>query len=151
MHGTMLKMIEELIRESFEGARPGQGTYYLDHASGVHPTLRNLTAAQASHSRNGHPSIAAHARHMAFHMRVSAEWLQGVRDPRDWPGSFKPFEVNETQWNEIRQDLETQREKLLEVLRGLDATSFAEEGAGMGALAHIAYHLGAIRQLRHEV
>jgi hypothetical protein len=37
------------------------------------------------------------------------------------------------------------------VLRSLDDEKFLSEGAGMGSIAHVAYHLGAIRQLMHRV
>jgi hypothetical protein len=143
--------LTDLIRESFEGARPGEGTAYLDKDGGIRQTLSRLTAAQASKSRNGHPGIAAHARHMAFHLRVTAEWIQGDHSKRDWIGSFQPYEVNEAEWQEIQADLERARQQMLAAHAALDDATFVEEGAGYGALAHLAYHLGAIRQLVHDV
>lgn len=41
---------------------------------------------------------------------------------------------------------EASRAELERVLRSLTPEKFAEEGGGMGAIAHLAYHLGAIRQ-----
>ena len=38
------------------------------------------------------------------------------------------------------------REEYLRVMKSLSPEKFVEEGAGMGAIAHLAYHLGAIRQ-----
>jgi hypothetical protein len=151
MKDATLELIEELLRETFEGGLPGQGTQYLDSASGIRRTLGALTAAQASVSRNSHPSIAGHARHMHFHMIATIEWLQGVRTRRDWIGSFKPFEVNAAEWESIRRDLEQARLELMMTLRGLSDADFVKEGEGLGALLHLAYHLGAIRQLMHEV
>lgn len=45
MYQQMLDQTRELLRETFEGARPGEGTQYLDHDSGVGPTLAKLTAS----------------------------------------------------------------------------------------------------------
>jgi hypothetical protein len=151
MREGVLGLVEELLRETFEGGRPGQGTQYLDHGSGVLPTLAKLTAEQASRSLDGHPSIAAHARHTAFHLRVSKEWILGDHSRRDWKGSFEPQSVTEAEWRALQHELQRSREELLEVLRSLDDETFVSEGAGMGSIAHVAYHLGAIRQIMHRV
>ena len=147
MKDELLKEIEELLRETFEGGRPGEGTRYLDHAAGIRATLTSLDAAQASRSRRGHPSIAAHARHMNFHLRVVAEWMQGVRVKRDWPASFVPGEVSAEEWARLQSELEESRTEFLRVLRSLPPDKFVSEGAGIDALVHLAYHLGAIRQI----
>jgi hypothetical protein len=151
MHEAILHEVEELLRETFEGGVPGQGTRYVDHASGIKRTLGSLSAEQASRSPNGHPSIAAHARHMNFHMCVVTEWIQGVRKPRDWKGSFFPQRVSETEWRDLQAELDASRAEFVRVLRTLPPESFAKEGAGIGAVVHLAYHLGAIRQLMYQV
>jgi hypothetical protein len=151
MKQAIQEQVVELLRETFEGALPGQGTQYLDHTSGIRPTLSALTAEQASRRFDGHPSIAAHARHTAFHLRVGAEWIRGDHSRRDWPASFEPQTVNEAEWRGIQKDLEASRVELVRALEGLSPERFVEEGAGLGAVAHLAYHLGAIRQLMHRV
>lgn len=147
----MLDQMEELLRETFEGAKPGEGTQYLDREGGIRQTLAGLTAAQASRSSGGHPSIAGHVRHMAFHLRVSYEWIRGDHSKRDWIGSFKPSEVSDAEWQALGHELERERRVFVEVMRGLPDAEVIENGAGMGTIAHLAYHLGAVRQLRHEV
>lgn len=151
MKDELLKEIEELLRETFEGGLPGEGTRYLDHASGIRATLGTLDAQQASRSRGGHPSIAAHARHMNFHLRMATEWMQGVRTKRDWQASFVPGVVNADEWARLQAELEESRAEFLRELRSLTPEAFVSEGAGLGALVHLAYHLGAIRQLMHDV
>lgn len=144
---TMLDQVLELLRETFEGALPGQGTQYLDHDSGVRATLAAITAEQASRRVDGRPSIAAHARHMNFHLRVTGEWILGDHSRRDWRASFEPQTVTHEEWQGIQRDLEASRAQLERVLRSLAPEQFVEEAGGMGAIAHLAYHLGAIRQL----
>ena len=36
-------------------------------------------------------------------------------------------------------------------MESLTPDRFAAEGGGLGSLAHLAYHLGAVRQLVHDV
>lgn len=149
---AILDQVIELLRETFEGERAkGEGTQYLDHDSGIRSTLSRITAEQASRRVDGHPSIAAHARHMNFHLRVASEWIRGDHSRRDWPGSFEPQSVTDEEWAGIQQDLEASRTELIRELESLSPERFLEEGAGMGAIAHLAYHLGAIRQLMHHV
>jgi DinB superfamily len=148
---ALIERLREILRETFEGGLPGEGTEYLDHASGIRNTLRSLSPAQASKRRNGRPSIAAHARHMAFHLRTVAEWIQGDHRKRDWPASFEPQSVYDSEWKAIQQELEDARVQFLDVMESLTPETFAKEGAGYGAIAHLAYHLGAIRQLLHDV
>ena len=151
MKQELLKQTVDLLRETYEGGLPGQGTQYLDHSSGIRSTLNGLTAEQASLRPDGHPSIAAHARHMSFHLRVTSEWILGDHSKRDWKMSFEPQTVNEEEWARLRQDLEASRLELTRVLESLPPEKLAEEGAAAGAITHLAYHLGAIRQLMHRV
>jgi hypothetical protein len=146
MREELYGQMKELLRETFEGALPGQGTQYLDHASGVRASLKGLTAEQASARHGDHPSIAAHVRHMAFHLRVAYEWIQGDTSRRDWKGSFEPQAVTPAQWLRLQQELEEARDEFLRVMESLPLEKLIAEGVGMGALSHLAYHLGAIRQ-----
>ena len=151
MRGAFLEQVLETLRETFEGGRPGEGTQYLDHASGILPTLRSVDAERASRSIGGRPTIAAHARHMNFHLRATVAWINGDRKQQDWPGSFEPQSVTADEWRVLQEDLQRSRLELERVLRALDADTFLREGAGIGPVAHLAYHLGAIRQLVHLV
>ncbi len=150
LRDTFLAQVVDLLRETFEGGLPGQGTQYLDHSSGIRSTLRGLTAEQASRRFDGHPSIAAHARHMNFHLRVTSEWILGDHSRRDWVQSFEPQIVTEEEWTKLREELEASRKELVRVIESLTPERFAEEAGAVGAIAHLAYHLGAIRQLMHR-
>jgi hypothetical protein len=88
---------------------------------------------------------------MNFHLRVTSEWILGDHSKRDWVGSFEPQTVNEEEWAAIKRELEASRLELVRVLSSLTPERFVEEGAALGAITHLAYHLGAIRQLMHQV
>ena len=119
MKQEFLKQVVDLLRETFEGGLPGQGTQYLDHSSGIRSTLNSVTAEQASKRLDGHPSIASHARHMNFHLRVTSEWILGDHSKRDWIGSFEPQTVTEEEWARVKQDLEASRRELIKVIESL--------------------------------
>jgi hypothetical protein len=144
----LIDQVEELLRETFEGGRPGEGTQYLDRDSGILATVGTLSAEDASRRRGGRLSIASHLRHMEFHLRVSHEWIAGDHSRRDWKASFLPQEVTPAEWQALVERIQQTRQDFLRVLRGLPPDGLVAEGAGMGAIAHLAYHLGAIRQLR---
>jgi len=121
MSDILRSRLREIVRETYEGALPGEGTEYLDHASGIWNTLRPLSAERASARPGGHPSIAAHARHMAFHLRVSAEWVAGIRMKRDWPASFEPQTVDDAGWQAVLRDLDEARTAYLAAMTALPA------------------------------
>src|SRR5262245_6876330 len=146
MSDPLFDRLREILRETYEGGIPGQGTEYLDYESGIRKTLAPLSAAQASARKDGRLTVAAHARHMAFHLRATYEWIQGDHRKRDWPGSFEPQTVSDDEWARVQKDLEDTRTEFLRVMESLGPERLASEGGGLGAVAHLAYHLGAIRQ-----
>jgi hypothetical protein len=147
MQDALYRETEELMRETFEGGRPGEGTQYLDHDSGILNTLKGLSAAQASEQKGTHPSIAAHVRHMTFHLRVAYEWIGGDHGKRDWKGSFLPQTVTQEDWSRLQTQIVETKAEYLRVLRALPLDRLISEGGTIGVIAHLAYHLGAIRQL----
>ncbi|WP_034385898.1 hypothetical protein [Deinococcus sp. YIM 77859] len=145
-----------ILKEAVEGGVPGQGTAFLDgtraDGSGNHgllATLEGLSAAQASRDVHG-STIAGHAQHAAFHMEVIVRWERdGDRGPFDWKGSFQPAQVNEEEWRAVRLRVRRAYEALLQFARAQeDQTPNGDVTGGLtGAVAHVAYHLGAIRQM----
>ena len=94
--------------------------------------------------------MAAHAAHVAYHMEVVALWENGERGPFDWKGSFTPGKVTEADWPQLQARVQSAYTALLEVAQRPTDWDDEEEGAAgsmAGALAHVAYHLGAIRQV----
>ncbi|GAA5534986.1 DinB family protein [Deinococcus aluminii] len=148
--------ILDILKEAVEGGTPGQGTAFLDgtkaDGSGNHgllATLAGLSAPQASRDVHG-STVAGHARHTAFHMEVIVRWERdGDRGPFDWKGSFQPAQVSEEEWTALRGRVRQAYEELVKYARTL--TSQAPNGdltGGLtGAVAHVAYHLGSIRQM----
>ena len=112
-------------------------------------TLKGVDAAQASQNVHG-TSIAGQARHTALHMEVIVRWERdGDRGPFDWKGSFHPAQVGEQEWAELQVRVRRASEELLAFARTqLDQPVTGDTTGGLaGGVAHVAYHLGAVRQM----
>ena len=137
-----------ILRETFEGPA-GPSTYYIDNdpKGGLFATLDGLSAAEASRpSGRGGATIAGHAFHVGFHVEVSAAELSGDKEPRDWRRSWAVTAVDEAGWTDLRSRLRRQYEDLVRAIEAAPSESRDALATAIGAVAHAAYHLGAIRQ-----
>ena len=142
-----------LFAELVTGAKPpgGGGAFVLNSGDiGLLRSLDKLSATDASRSVNDGASIAAHAQHLAFGLSLMNRWAVEGGDPyadAKWDEAWKTSVVNDSQWAGIRANL---RDEALQWLASLnvDREVTTLELSGMIAtIAHVAYHLGAIRQI----
>ncbi|MVN89426.1 DinB family protein [Deinococcus sp. HMF7620] len=148
--------ILDILKEAVEGGQAGKPTAFLDgtkaDGSGNHgllATLDALNAEQASREVLG-TTVAAHTAHTAYHMEVIVRWERdGDRGPFDWQGSFQPAQVDAAEWDAQRARLRAAYEALLAFTGTQLGEPVTGDSAGglTGGVAHVAYHLGAIRQL----
>ena len=149
--------ILDILKEALEGGAPGEGTAFLDGTeadgsgnNGLFATLAALSAEQASQEVGGN-TVAGQARHTAFHLEVCVRWERdGDHGPHDWQGSFLPAQVDNEQWRGVQQRLRAAYDEFCEYARSLAEQPASGDLASSltGAVAHVAYHLGAIRQLQ---
>lgn len=136
-----------LLRETFEGAR-GPSTYYVDNApgSGFLGTLERLDAREASRpiSKSG-ATIAGHAHHAGFHLDMTTAWIRGDRADRDWSESWSVKAVDAAEWGRLRDSLRRQYEELVRAIESEPSAIGESLPTTMAAIAHAAYHLGAVR------
>ncbi|WP_221090066.1 DinB family protein [Deinococcus aquaedulcis] len=148
--------ILDILRETVEGGQPGKPTAFLDSTAadgsgnhGLLATLEALSAEQASREVLG-TTVAAHTAHTAFHMEVIVRWERdGDRGPFDWQGSFQPRAVDEAGWAEQRRRVRAAYDALVAFTHTQQDQPVTGDATGglAGGVAHVAYHLGAIRQL----
>jgi hypothetical protein len=137
-----------LLRETFEGP-PGPSTYYIDNdpGAGLFATIDALTPAQASASPwPGAATIAGHVHHTAFHLEMSSAWMRGDRADRDWKESWSVRKVDAEQWERVRKDVRAKYDDLLRAIQKEPSARAEALTTSVGAVAHAAYHLGAIKQ-----
>lgn len=140
-----------LFSELVVGAARGGGAYILNSGDvGLLQSLDNLSAAEASRSVNGGATIAAHAQHLRYGLSLMNRWASEGGDPfadAKWDEAWKTSRVNDREWTEIRRGLGDEAHRWLDALRTTRNVSGVELSGMIASIAHLAYHLGAIRQI----
>lgn len=135
-----------VLREGIDGAS-GPSPYFVDTrpGTGLSGTLTNMSASDASRLLGG-TTIAAHVYHVAFGMRAAAAAIVGDDTQWDWAESWRVTSVDDAAWTELRKRLDREYDSLRRSIQ-LHALSGDDRfGEAIGAITHVAYHLGAIRQ-----
>lgn len=146
---TAVDQIIAVLDEGLEGPAH-KWSYYLDQDAGLRKTLAALPAEEASRNVGG-SSIAAHVHHIVFSFRAFGTFIAGDRTQYDWNESWVVKEVDAAAWDALRSELETQFQALRDTIRQHASDGALPLGASMGAAAHLAYHVGAIRQKLTQV
>ena len=150
MPGLEVRAITErlltILDEALHGAS-GPVTYFVDNRPGLGllGSLADLDAASAS-SVVGGTSIAAHVEHVAFAMGASAAWIVGDRNPPDWKACWRAATVDDETWPLLLERLRDEYRNLRAAIEEGAGTDEGAFGEAVGAIAHIAYHLGSVRQ-----
>jgi hypothetical protein len=142
---TAIAQIQAVLREAFEGA--DRGSYFIDHGPGTGylAMLGALSPEEASRAAGG-SSIASHVHHLVFSLEASIAWIMGDRGRRNWKESWAVQTVDAGQWDEMRRVLAVRYRALQEAIASHATTDEEAVGGAIGVVAHMAYHLGAIRQ-----
>src|SRR5688572_30528704 len=139
-----------LFSELVNGASDG-GAYIVNSGdAGLLRSLDKLSASDASRSVNGGATIAAHAQHERYGLSLMNRWATEGGNPfadAKWDEAWKTKAVDAAQWDEIRSGLRHETERWLQALKSPRQASEVELSGMVGSIAHLAYHLGAIRQI----
>jgi hypothetical protein len=137
----------DTFREAF-GLEAMDTGYFREKGEGLFEILDRVSAEEASSQMAGCSSIAAHVRHMAAYLEGDLVAINGGEPTTDWDETWSIQTVDEDQWSRIKGEL---RDNGVEWMRLIDANPTWENPDWMrgtiGAVAHAAYHLGAIRQI----
>ena len=136
-----------LAREVVEG--PGAEGWILNLGdTGVLGSLRSLTATQASAPGRTGSTVASHVAHVLFGFELLNRWSQGENPfTADYTESWHQREVNDQEWDSLRARLDAELRIWLESVSGTGALGSTELKGTIASVAHLAYHLGAIRQI----
>ena len=117
---------------------------------GLVRSLDKLSAGDASRSVNGGATIAAHAQHVRYGLSLMNRWASEGGNPfadATWDAAWKLSTVDDSHWTEIRDGLRAETQNWLAVLATPREVNGVELSGMIGSIAHLAYHLGAIRQI----
>lgn len=145
------KSLEQLLVELVEG--PGQdGTWVLNHETpGLLAMLEALPAEIASTSlRTDGMTIAAHVNHLRYSLSLLNRWAGGEPNPfadADWTGSWRVRRMNDGEWAQLVRQLRSEAENWVAATQEPRHWDQIALTGAFASAAHVAYHVGAIRQL----
>ncbi len=142
-------MMTTLLSELVDGAPEG-GAFMLNPGdAGLLRSLDRLSAEDASQSSDGGATVAAHVDHLRYGLSLMNRW-SGGENPfagADWSKSWQTTSVSDAEWQRLRMELADEAHRWLATLKEPREVMDIELNGMVGSIAHMAYHLGAIRQI----
>ena len=155
MSTNIFRILATLFSELVDGTSGTGGAFILNSGdAGLLRSLDKLSAADASRSVNDGATIAAHAQHLRYGLSLMNRWAAEGGDPfadATWDEAWKTSAVDAAAWDEIRDGLRKETRRWLEALGSPREVAPAELTGMISSVAHLAYHLGAIRQISKDV
>jgi hypothetical protein len=138
-----------LFAELVDGAPEAEAFMLNRGDAGLLRSLDKLSATAASATTQLGSSIAAHVDHLRYGLSLMNRWSAGENpfDDADWSTSWRKTRVSAAQWRQLRDELATEAHRWLESLRKPREIEQSELNSVVGSIAHLAYHVGAIRQI----
>jgi hypothetical protein len=145
------RALARVFSELADGANvPGDAVVLNSGDAGLLRSLAGLSASQASRSTGGGATIAAHAQHVRFGLALLNRWAGEGCDPfsdAHWEEAWKVSAVDEAAWTEIQAGLQAEAQQWQEALATRPPVTTRDLRWMIGSIAHVAYHLGAMRQI----
>lgn len=138
-----------LLAELVEGA-PLTGAYMTNRGDpGLLRSLDKLSATAASKLTGNGSSIAAHVDHLRYGLSLMNRWAAGEKpfDDADWSASWRKTRVSAVEWRKLRDQIADEAHRWLDAVRTPREIDESDLNSVVGSIAHLAYHVGAIRQI----
>ena len=149
------RSLAHLFSELVDGVTSSAGGFILNKGDvGLMKSLDHLSAGDASRSASDGATIAAHAQHVRYGLSLMNEWAANGGNPfanAKWDEAWQIKTVGDDQWKEIRQGLADEAHRWNQVLKTPREANGMEFTGLVSSIAHLAYHLGAIRQINKDV
>jgi len=150
---ALTRLFSELI-DGTDIAGAGPGGFVLNTGDiGLLRSLDKLSAADASRNTNNGATIAAHAQHLRYGLSLMNRWAAEGGNPfadATWDQAWKTAAVDEDDWKAIRDGLRHETHRWLQALGSPRTLNEIEFTGIIASIAHLAYHLGAIRQINKD-
>lgn len=149
MHSNDLdQSLRTLFSELVFGA-PEAGAFVLNPGDpGILASLHAVSAEEAS-APAGRSSIAAHVRHVQYGLSLMNRWAAGENpfEDADWSAAWQQPRVSPGDWDALRASFGSTCRSWLAHLSSDRQVAGMELNGVIGSIIHLAYHLGAIRQM----
>jgi hypothetical protein len=149
---TIAGVLATLFGELTNGAQAAGGYMLNGGDEGLLRSLDRLTGADASALTPTGSSIAAHADHVRYGLSLMNRWSKGENPfgAADWGSSWRKTTVSDEGWSQLRAELGVEAASWLAALRTPRQVDETELAGMIGSIAHLAYHLGSIRQINQR-
>lgn len=139
---TLNEVLLENLDESLN-ARVGEGWF-----DGLFSTLEQLDATTASKlPAPDRSSIAAHCEHVRYVLEIVNAWSKLEKPQPDWSLAWKTSDVTQAQWDALKTAIQTECETLKAFIKTQTEWTPKLLNLLMSNTSHLAYHVGAIRQI----
>lgn len=149
------RALTTLLRELLDGSAADACWVLNPGDPGLLRSLDTLSAAAASApAPGGGPSIAAHVDHLRYGLELMNRWADGEPNPfatADYAASWRRGRVSDEEWATLRQQLRAEAHRWLGVVREPRPLSDPELTGMLASVVHLAYHLGAVRQIDRSI
>ena len=147
----LAQSVTTLLGELVQGADPKECWVLNPDDPGLLASLDRLSAPAASTpAPAGGASIAAHVDHLRYGLDLLNRWARGEENPfatADWTASWQRGTVTDAEWDSRRQALRAELDAWNGVIGQPRELSQFELTGLLASVVHLAYHLGAIRQI----
>jgi hypothetical protein len=146
IHRALTTVLSELV----DGADL-KGGWMLN--PGDHGMIRSLEALSASAASarpaGGGASIAAHVDHVRYGLELLNRWSRSENPfaDADYSASWRRQTVTDEEWQTLREQLTTEMRRWRQKIASARDLNQVELTGIIAGVAHIGYHLGAIRQI----
>ncbi len=139
-----------LMHEILDGSSAESAWILNQNDPGLVGSLARLSARDASTvPPGGSSSTAAHVEHLRF-MLALLNAVEPGRNPfanADWGVAWQKQEVSDEEWDRLRAEVAEEGTKWQERFADVLGTGQMSLTGVLASVAHLAYHLGAIRQI----
>lgn len=149
-----LPPLTRILNELVDGP-PSDGAYVLNAGdSGLLKSLEKLSAKEASAiPAGGTASVAAHVDHIRYGFELLNRWSKGEEpfSTADWTKSWERVAVTDKEWQARREALKDELTAWRTAIKNLRPLNEMEQNGIVGSVVHLAYHLGAMRQIHRAL
>lgn len=148
-------VLARLFSELADGIDKGSEAFVLNPGDlGLLRSLDKVSAADASRAARGGATVAAHAEHARYGLSLMNRWASEGGNPfanATWGDAWKITSVDDSTWKTIRDGLREEAHRWLSALEAPREVNEVELAGMIASVAHLAYHLGAMRQIDKEL
>jgi hypothetical protein len=150
MASRLQAALSALLRELMDGSAADACWVLNPKDPGLLRSLDTLSAAAASATTpSGGPSIAAHVDHLCYGLELMNRWSDGENPFGDanYSASWQRLQVSDQEWTALRDRLRAETHRWRAAVRRPRDLTDAELTGVLASVVHLAYHMGAIRQI----